>query len=224
MRLSIIIPVFNERATIGELLRRVATVDLDKEVVVVDDGSTDGTRDALGQFADGATVVLHDVNRGKGAAIRTGLKHVTGDCVLLQDADLEYDPDDYHLLLDVMKESGADAVYGSRFAAGRPEMTLRHRVGNRLLTGITNVLYGAALTDMETCYKLIRRRVFADLDVASNRFDIEPEITAKLLRRGIAIHEVPIRYAGRSFAEGKKISWTDFVSAIWTLVKLRVTT
>ena len=224
MRLSIIIPVFNERATIGELLRRVATVDLDKEVVVVDDGSTDGTRDALGQFADGATVVLHDVNRGKGAAIRTGLKHVTGDCVLLQDADLEYDPDDYHLLLDAMKESGADAVYGSRFAAGRPEMTLRHRVGNRLLTGITNVLYGAALTDMETCYKLIRRRVFADLDVASNRFDIEPEITAKLLRRGIAIHEVPIRYAGRSFAEGKKISWTDFVSAIWTLVKLRVTT
>lgn len=224
MRLSIIIPVFNERATIGELLRRVATVDLDKEVVVVDDGSTDGTRDALGQFADGATVVLHDVNRGKGAAIRTGLKHVTGDCVLVQDADLEYDPDDYQLLLDAMKESGADAVYGSRFAAGRPEMTLRHRVGNRLLTGITNVLYGAALTDMETCYKLIRRRVFADLDVASNRFDVEPEITAKLLRRGIAIHEVPIRYAGRSFAEGKKISWTDFVSAIWTLVKLRVTT
>ena len=224
MRLSIIVPVFNERATIRELLRRVAAVDLHKEVVV-DDGSTDGTRDVLAEFAgDGPKVVLHDVNRGKGAAIRTGLRHVTGDCVLVQDADLEYDPDDYRRLLDAMEEHGADVVYGSRFAGRRPPMTWRHRVGNRLLTATTNALYGSALTDMETCYKLMRRRVLADIDLTTSGFDIEPEITAKLLRRGVAIREVPIRYAGRSFAEGKKISWTDFVSAVWTLVKLRVTT
>ena len=224
MRLSVIIPVFNERATIDELLRRVAAVDLDKEIVIVDDGSTDGTRDVLERL-DGRvhTVLLHDANRGKGAAIRTGLQHVTGDCVLVQDADLEYDPDDYYRLLAAMKKLGADAVYGSRFARGRPAMTLRHRLGNRLLTGITNALFGSALTDMETCYKLIRRRVLADIDIASNGFSIEPEITAKLLRMGIVIHEIPIQYVGRSFADGKKISWRDFASAIWTLVKLRVT-
>ena len=225
MRLSIIVPVFNERDTIRELLRRVAAVDLDKEVVVVDDGSTDGTREVLAEFAGtGSTVVLHDANRGKGAAIRTGLRHVTGDCVLVQDADLEYDPDDYHRLLAAMEERGADVVYGSRFAGGRPAMKRRHRVGNRLLTAITNALYGSALTDMETCYKLMRRRVLADLELTANGFDVEPEITAMLLRRGVAIHEVPIRYAARSLAEGKKISWTDFVSAVWTLVRLRVTT
>ena len=151
MRLSVIIPVFNERATIDELLRRVAAVDLDKEIVIVDDGSTDGTRDVLERL-DGRvhTVILHDANRGKGAAIRTGLQHVTGDCVLVQDADLEYDPDDYYRLLAAMKKLGAGAVYGSRFARGRPAMTLRHRLGNRLLTGITNALFGSALTDMET--------------------------------------------------------------------------
>ena len=223
MRLSVIIPVFNERATIHELLRRVAAVDLDKEIVVVDDGSTDGTREALTRLHDGGpTVVLHDANQGKGAAIRTGLQHVTGDSVLVQDADLEYDPADYHRLLRALEERGADAVYGSRFAGGRPEMALPHRIGNRLLTGITNALFGSALTDMETCYKLIRRRVLADIDITSNGFSVEPEITAKLLRRGIVIHEVPIRYVGRSFAEGKKISWRDFLSAVWTLVRLRV--
>ena len=224
MRLSVIIPVFNERATIRELLRRVDAVGLDKEVVIVDDGSTDGTRDALGRFGEaGPTVVLHDANRGKGAAIRTGLQHATGEFVLVQDADLEYDPEDYHRLLQALEERGADAVYGSRFAGGRPRMTLSHRIGNRLLTGITNVLFGAHLTDMETCYKLIRRSVLADMDISSNGFSVEPEITAKLLRRGIAIHEVPIRYVGRSFAEGKKISWRDFLTAVWTLLRFRVT-
>ena len=148
---------------------------------------------------------------------------MTGDLVLVQDADLEYDPADYHRLLRTLEERGADAVYGSRFARGHPEMTLSHRLGNQLLTGITNALFGSALTDMETCYKLIRRRVLADIDITSNGFSVEPEITAKLLRRGIVIHEVPIRYAGRSFAEGKKISWRDSVSAVWTLLKLRVT-
>ncbi len=225
MRLSVIIPVYNERATIDELLRRVAAVEIDKETIIVDDGSTDGTRDAVARLRGvGPTVVLHNANLGKGAAVRSGLRYATGDCVLVQDADLEYDPDDYHRLVDAMKERGADAIYGSRFAGGTPKMTLRHRVGNRLLTGTTNVLYGSALTDMETCYKLIRRQVLAGIELASNRFDIEPEITARLLRKGIVIHEVPIRYAGRSSAEGKKISWTDFVSAIWTLVRLRLTT
>lgn len=224
MRLSIIVPVYNECATVRELLRRVAAVDLDKEVVVVDDGSTDGTRDVLAEMAgDGATVVFHEANRGKGAAIRTGLRHVTGDCVLVQDADLEYDPADYRRLLDALEEREADVVYGSRFAGRRPPMTRRHRAGNQVLTAITNALYGSALTDMETCYKLVRRRVLADIHLTANGFDIEPEITAKLLRRGVAIEEVPIRYAGRSRAEGKKISWTDFVAAVWTLVRLRVT-
>ena len=223
MRLSIIVPVFNERATIRELLRRVAAVDLDKEVVVVDDGSTDGTRDVLAEIVgDGPTVVFHEANRGKGAAILTGLRHVSGDCVLVQDADLEYDPADYYRLLDALEEHRADVVYGSRFAGRRPPMRLRHRIANHVLTAITNALYGSALTDMETCYKLVRRRVLADINLTANGFDIEPEITAKLLRRGTAIHEIPIRYAGRSFAEGKKISWTDFVAAVWTLVKLRV--
>ena len=224
MRLSIIVPVFNERATVRELLRRVAAIDLDKEVVVVDDGSTDGTRDVLAELGgDGPAVVLHDANRGKGAAIRTGLRHVTGDCVLVQDADLEYDPEDYHRLLAAMEDYRADAVYGSRFAGRRPPMTRRHRIGNQLLTAITNVLYGSALTDMETCYKLVRRSLLADMELVANGFDFEPEITAKLLRRGVTIREVPIRYAVRSRAEGKKIGWTDFVSAVWTLVKLRLT-
>ena len=222
MRLSIIIPVFNERPTILELLQRVAAVDLDVEVVVVDDGSTDGTRELLAGLDGDARVVLHDANRGKGAAIRTGLRYVTGDCVLVQDADLEYDPGDYRLLLDTLEQRGADVVYGSRFAGPRPPMTWRHWLGNRLLTGITNALYGSSLTDMETCYKLLRRRVLDGLELRADGFDIEPEITAKLLRRGVAIEEVPIRYAGRSRTEGKKISWTDFVFAVWTLVRLRV--
>ena len=223
MRLSVIIPVFNERATIDELLRRVEAVDIDKEVVVVDDGSTDGTRDALLRLGSaGPTVVLHEANRGKGAAIRTGLQHATGDFVLVQDADLEYDPADYHRLLRMLEERGADAVYGSRFARGRPQMKLSHRIGNQLLTGITNVLFGSALTDMETCYKLIRRRLLAEIGITSNGFSVEPEITAKLLRRGIAIHEVPIAYVGRSFAEGKKISGKDFLTAVWTLLRIRV--
>ena len=146
MLLSVIIPVYNERATIDELLRRVAAVEIDKETIIVDDGSTDGTRDALARLRGvGPTVVLHNANLGKGAAVRSGLRYATGDCVLVQDADLEYDPDDYHRLVDAMEERGADAVYGSRFAGGNPKMTLRHRVGNRLLTGTTNVLYGSAL-------------------------------------------------------------------------------
>ena len=222
-RLSIIIPVFNERATIRTVLERVAAVDLDTEVVVVDDGSTDGTREVLAELdGNGPIIVLHDTNRGKGAALRTGIRHITGDYVVFQDADLEYDPADYHKLLAVAQERQADVVYGSRLANTRPTMALRHWLGNRLLTGFTNLLFRSALTDMETCYKLLRRSVLADIDIVSNSYNVEPEITAKLLRRGFVIHEVPISYAARSLAEGKKIRLVDFVSAVWTLARYRV--
>ena len=226
MRLSIIIPVFNERATVLALLDRVEGAGADAEIIVVDDGSTDGSREIVAERAREAggriTLVEHRINRGKGAALVTGMARASGDYVLFQDADLEYDPADYGLLLEVVDGRGAAAVYGSRFGAGRPRMSVRHVVGNRLLTGLTNLLYGSDLTDMETCYKLIRRDLLQELGVVCNRFDIEPEITAKLLKRGVTIHEVPISYQGRSFAAGKKISWFDFVSAVWTLVRLRL--
>ncbi len=226
MRLSIIVPVFNERATVLQVLDRVAAIDPEAEVVVVDDGSTDGTGALLVERARRndrkITLVQHPVNRGKGAALASGVGRANGDYVIVQDADLEYDPADYRKLIAVVDACQAEAVYGSRFGGGRPSMSVRHRMGNRLLTGLTNLLYGSSLTDMETCYKLLRRSLFVQLAIACNRFDVEPEITAKLLRAGVTIHEVPISYTGRSFAEGKKISWVDFVSAVWTLVRLRV--
>ena len=223
MQLSIVIPVYNEQATIIELLDRVAAVNIEKEVIVVDDFSTDGTRALLENYRNEAfTLLLHDRNQGKGAALRTGFQHATGDFVIIQDADLEYDPADFPKLLAVVENENARVVYGSRLATSQPTMTLRHFVGNRLLTGLTNLLYGSQLTDMETCYKLLDRHLVRNLDLVSNSFNVEPEITAKLLKQGIVIHEVPISYHGRSFAEGKKISWKVFISAVWTLLTLRV--
>ena len=223
MQLSIVIPVYNEQATIIELLDRVAAVNIEKEVIVVDDFSTDGTRALLENYRNEEfTLLLHDRNQGKGAALRTGFQHATGDFVIIQDADLEYDPADFPKLLAVVENENARVVYGSRLATSQPTMTLRHFVGNRLLTGLTNLLYGSQLTDMETCYKLLDRHLVRNLDLVSNSFNVEPEITAKLLKQGIVIHEVPISYHGRSFAEGKKISWKDFISAVWTLLTLRV--
>ncbi len=225
MRLSIIVPVYNEQGTIATALARVLAVDLEKEIIVVDDGSTDGTAEWLDEWGGGqpdwVTIRRHPINQGKGAAVRTGLAKATGDFVIIQDGDLEYDPRDYTRLLAPLVEGRTRVVYGSRFLEHNPRMFFAQRAGNVLLTWLTNRLYGASLTDMETCYKLFAREVLEGLRLTSNRFNLEPELTAKVLRQGLEIVEVPIAYAGRPYAEGKKINWRDFVSAIWTLVRLR---
>jgi glycosyltransferase involved in cell wall biosynthesis len=225
-KLSVVVPVYNERNTLVEIIRRIRAVELpdgiEAEIVIVDDGSTDGTRDVLHQLCDSTVrVVLHPENRGKGAAVRTGFEHATGDYVLIQDADLEYDPEDWPRLLNPVMRGKARAVYGSRFTGERRNMLLLHWIGNRFLSLVTNVLYNTTLSDMETCYKLIDASLLAELDLRADKFDIEPEITAKLLKRGVRIYEVPISYAGREFDEGKKITWRDGIGALFTLVKYR---
>ena len=225
-RLSIVVPVYNERNTLVEVVRRMRAVELpdgiEREIIVVDDGSTDGSRDVLEQLGDSTVrVVLHDVNRGKGAALRTGFGHATGEYVLVQDADLEYDPEDWPNLLNPVLRGRARVVYGSRFTGERRNMLLLHWIGNRFLSMTTNVLYNTTLSDMETCYKLLDRDLIEEMDLTSERFDIEPEITAKVLKRGIRIYEVPISYSGREFDEGKKITWRDGFAALWTLTKYR---
>jgi glycosyltransferase involved in cell wall biosynthesis len=225
-KLSVVVPVFNERNTLVEILRRMRAVDLqdgiEKEIIVVDDGSDDGTRDVLKQLGDSTVrVVMHDENRGKGAAVRTGLRHATGEYVLVQDADLEYDPEDWPRLLAPVLRGRARVVYGSRFTGERRNMLFLHWIGNRFLSLTTNVLYNTTLSDMETCYKLVDRTLLEDMALRADQFDIEPEITAKILKRGVRIYEVPISYAGREFDEGKKITWRDGFAALWTLVKYR---
>lgn len=228
MKLSIIMPVYNEKATIKEILDQVRTVDvgMEKEIIVVDDGSWDGTRDILREEEKRGDirVIYHERNKGKGAAVRTGIDSVTGDFVIIQDADLEYDPGDYPALLDPLIKGEACVVYGSRFLGGAGSAMISwHRLGNRFLTAVTNLLYGSSLSDMETCYKVFKASVIKSIPLHSNRFEIEPEITAKVLKRGYKIVEVPIRYKGREFREGKKISWKDGFAALWTLVKYRFT-
>ena len=243
MRLSIIMPVYNERATLEEIVQRVRAVDLtvdreginplirgpltlEREIIIVDDGSTDGTRAILEEWRqaqpDDMRIVFHAQNGGKGAALRTGFQHATGDLLVIQDADLEYDPRDYLKLLVPVLEGRSPVVYGSRFMGGpRSAMSLSHTMGNKMLTVFTNILFGTSLSDMETCYKCFRRDVIVDMPLHSRRFEIEPEITAKILKRGYSIFEVPISYNGREFHEGKKITWRDGFSAISTLVKYR---
>lgn len=223
MTVSIVIPVYNERATVEELLRRVASVPIAREVIVVDDGSSDGTRPLLRQLHERGLIdhlVFHAGNRGKGAALRTGFRHATGDIVAVQDADLEYEPGEIPRLLGPIADGRADAVYGSR-VLGRPHRVLffRQMVGNRLLTLLSNILTGLSLTDMETCQKLVRRELLQSLPLTVDRFGIEPEITARLAQARARICEMPVSYDGRSYAEGKKIGWKDGVSAIWFILR-----
>jgi len=222
--LTVIIPIRNERDTIREVIDRVFASPVEKEVIVVDDGSTDGTTEILKEIAamyPQVRVIFRDVNQGKGAAIRAAIPEVRGDYVIIQDGDLEYDPQEYPKLLRPMIEEGADIVYGSRFLESRPAMQLPNRVINWLLARMVRVLYGGRISDEATCYKLFRREVLQGIPLTCQRFEFCPEVTAKALRRGHKIVEVPIRYEARTFAEGKKIRWTDGVEAIWTLLKYR---
>ncbi len=230
MKLSVVMPVYDEKATLEEIVRRVMAVDMgmEKELVMVDDGSTDGTRDLyegiISQYPEGAVkLFLHDKNQGKGAALRTGFANTTGDIVLVQDADLEYDPNDYHRLLKPILDGRADVVYGSRFVGSEEHRVLFfwHMVGNKLLTLISNALTNLNLTDMETCYKVFRAEVLKKITIRSNRFDFEPEITAKVAKSRCRIYEVGISYSGRDYEEGKKIGFKDAVQAVWTIFRYR---
>ena len=225
MKLSIVIPVYNEAATIGEILRRVEAVPYDKEIIVVDDGSTDGTREKLSALppSPDRLILHHDRNRGKGAALRTAFSHVKGDVVIIQDADLEYEPGEYPALIEPIAGGKADVVFGSRFLSG-PHRVLYfwHSVGNRLLTLLSNMMTNVNLTDMETCYKVFRSGVLKGLKLRCNRFGFEVEFTAKAARRKYRIYEVPVSYHGREYDQGKKITWFDGLKAVFLIFWFRL--
>jgi glycosyltransferase involved in cell wall biosynthesis len=228
-KVSIVIPVYNEKNTILKILEVVSGInlpDLTKEIVLVDDGSKDGTRDILKNLNGNYKVFFQEKNQGKGAALRRGFKEATGDYIIIQDADLEYDPREYPLLLEPLLDGRADVVYGSRFVGHRPHRVLMfwHYVGNKVLTLFSNMLTGLNLTDMETCYKVFSREAMSKIlnKLTSNRFGIEPEITARVARENLRIYEVGISYSGRTYAEGKKIGWKDGVSAIWCILKFNL--
>jgi glycosyltransferase involved in cell wall biosynthesis len=223
--LSVVMPVYNERNTIETIIRRVLAVPMRIQLIVVDDVSTDGTTEMLERLQKdlGFTLLKQPANGGKGSALRRGFQAVTGDLMIIQDADLEYHPEEYPLLTNLITSGRADVVYGSRFLGTHRVFLLTHYLGNRLLTFITNVLYNTMLTDMETCYKVMRIDVLRSMELKSNGFGIEPELTAKIFKRRYKVYEVPISYDGRGYEEGKKITWRDGVIALWVLLKYRFT-
>ena len=223
MEVSIIIPVYNEKQTIQQVIAQVQQAPYQKEIIIVDDGSSDGTREILqqSQWPENVHIFYHEKNRGKGAGIRTAVQYASKEVIVIQDADLEYDPKDLAVVLRPIIDGKADVVYGSRFLGIHRAFLFWHYLGNKLLTLLTNVLYNNMLTDMETGYKAFRAPILKSMTIRSNRFDFEPEITAKVLKRHYRIYEVPIYYAGRDFEEGKKITWRDAFPALWALIKFR---
>lgn len=225
--LSVVMPVFNEVETLVEIIDRVRDVEIPKEIIIVDDGSTDGTRDLLRDKVEGlypdVRIYYHERNRGKGAAVRTGIEQAAGDFVVIQDADLEYNPREYFVLLEPLLDGRADVVFGSRFLGGGAHRVhfFWHRVANGFLTTLSNMMTNLNLTDMEVCYKVFRTEVIKSIRIRSNRFDFEPEITAKVAKQRCRVYEVPISYSGRDYEEGKKIGWRDGLVALWTILKYR---
>ena len=224
MKLSVVIPVYNEKKTLDELILRVEAVSIDKEVIIIDDASTDGTRDLLKKYEkkEGFEVIYRPKNKGKGAALRAGFEIVKGEVIIIQDADLEYNPKDFHVLLEPIFDKRADVVYGSRFLGGSHRVLFFwHYLANKFLTTLSNMFTNINLTDMETGYKAFRREVIESISLKSNRFGFEPEFTMKVAQRKFVIYEVPISYDGRDYSEGKKINWKDGVAALWFILRFR---